>query len=340
MANRENRLTGPRSSSSPIAQPRDEAIQQRPKIPRQVGVIINPIVARATEAAGELMGQCMAAGIEHAEFLTTRKSPGEQQTKQALQQGADLIVVIGGDGTVRRVAGAMAGSEVGLAVLPAGSGNVLARNLGLYPSALDMAVAQALAAPEVPVDISWAQLVTSGADHDTTAAKEPFLAMAGIGRDAQTVASTRAFLKRRWGWGAYAESGIRHALAGALDMTVQYDDEPAREIRSWTLLAGNVPAAPAGIRVFPQARIDDGRLHALEVPIENALQWGAIALRGLGAASPNAKLRYTEAERIVVSCADPLPVQLDGDIFHDVTRMTLTVQAAALRLRVPANRLA
>lgn len=338
--NRDNRATRFRPSPTPIAQPEPAA---KLPIPRQVGVIINPIVSRATEAAGELLRQTAAAGIEREEYLTTRKSPGEQQTKDALANGADLIVVIGGDGTVRRVAGALAGSDVPLAVLPAGSGNVLARNLGLSPNELDMAVAHALAAPALPVDLGWAKLTTAEQNDDQDAARpsaqEPFMVMAGIGRDAQTVASTRAFLKRRWGWGAYAESGIRHALAGTLPMTVQFDDANQREIDTWTLLAGLVPYVPAGIRVFPQARINDGKLHALEVPIENALQWAAIAARGMGNPAPKAKLRYTEADHVVVTPQDRLPVQLDGDIFTDVTRLELSVQAAALRLRIPAERL-
>lgn len=322
-----------RRPATPIANAR--AAETLP-MPGRIAAIINPIAAHSDEAAAELLRQTSAAGIEVIEKLTTRKNPGERQAAQALAEEVDLVVAIGGDGTVRRVAGAMAGSATPLAVVPAGSGNVLARNLGLRPTALDQAVGQALSAATLDVDLGWAKMISAD---QVELADEPFLVMAGIGRDAEAVQSTRAFLKRRWGWGAYAESGVRHALAGPISMQVSYDEQEPREITTWTLLAGNLPYVPAGIQVFPQARIDDGKLQALEVPIENPLQWAPIVLRGLGGAAPKAKLNYVNAKRITVEPAEPQPVQLDGDIFKGVTRLELSVQANALRLRVPAKSL-
>lgn len=311
-------------------------VGQVPSPLQRAFVVVNPIAARVDEALTQLRLAADREGVELVEITTTRKSAGSDQARDALAAGAELIVAVGGDGTVRRVAGALAGSKASLAVLPAGSGNVLARNMGLSPLSLDVAAANVFHGLDIDADLGQAVLVGSSA----SAEPEPFLVMAGMGRDAETVRDTSAFLKRRSGWTAYAESGVRHALAKALLLRVQYDDHPAREIKTWTLLAGNVPLVPPNLSVFPEARIDDGKLAALEVPIRRPDQWLPIAVRGFGAYGVGAALRYRQVGAVKVSPANgTATVQIDGDVFDDITEMRLTVLPGALRLRVPSEAL-
>lgn len=306
--------------------------------PSSVFVVVNPVVQRGSRALRELLATATSLGINRPVILqTSRRQPGRSQAARAIDSGADLVVAVGGDGTVRHVAGELAGTPTQLAVLPAGSGNVLASNLGLSPHRLAAAARVALTGSVVPVDLGWAQATLS---NGTQLPAEPFTTMSGIGRDAETVRDTRKFLKRSWGWAAYAESGLRHALAPALAMSVQYDDQPPRRVRTWTVLGANVSRVPGGITVFPQARLDDAHLHVLEVPIQRGGQWLAIGLRGLGAPAPKARLRYRRTSQVKVLSAQPVPVQVDGDVINDVVELTLTAQAGALQLRVPPARIA
>ena len=162
--------------------------------------------------------------------------------------------------------------------------------------------------------------------------------MAGIGRDAETVARTDLRAKVRIGAAAYALQGVRQATRPALPMHVKVDDQPERTIVTWSVLAGLIRDAPGGLVVYPQAQSDDGLMEVLEVPIKHGLQGLPVAATGI--LSPDmdvSALRYRRAERLRVRPVDPAPVQLDGDVVTHVTSLQAWIQPRCLRVHLPAR---
>mgnify|MGYP002735264498 CR=1 FL=1 len=174
-----------------------------------------------------------ATGQKPQWLETTIEDPGTGQAVEALRHRPEVVVAAGGDGTVRAVAAAMAHSGVPLGLLPQGTGNLLARNLGL-PLEQEAAVDVILGSISRPMDIAWLALD----DVDEEAERRPegtvlgeavgdeaglypkgvvaaaageysYLVIAGIGFDGETMAQTRPQLKERVGWSAYVLTALR-----------------------------------------------------------------------------------------------------------------------------------
>jgi diacylglycerol kinase family enzyme len=271
-------------------------------------------------------------------LTTTPDSPGTAQARQALDQGAELVLVAGGDGTVRLVAGVLAGTDTSLGVVPIGSGNIFARNL--MPCARTLArtpsllryVTTALSGRIAQVDMGT---VTCWHRDGTQLPPEPMLTMAGIGHDAQAVAKVSRHLKNVLGWAAYVPASVKQALAKPLTFSVISDDEPVTEVMAWSILAANCPLVPFRVVAFPGAVMDDHLLDRLDVSVSHVWQWGAVAAKGLvGYAATPAVLRYRKVANLTVTTTDPLPVQVDGDIIDGVSQLRVSVAAGTLRVRV------
>lgn len=166
---------------------------------RRPAVILNPSKCEDPEATrSEVSAQLNALGMPDQIWLTTtQEDPGRGQTHQAITSGADLVVALGGDGTVRACAAELEVTGTPLGLLPLGTGNLLARNL------------------QIPLDMETAcKVVAGGHLHqlDLIALHgEPFAVMAGSGFDAAVFRETSQPLKRRIGWLAYAAAGLRAA---------------------------------------------------------------------------------------------------------------------------------
>ncbi len=177
---------------------------------------------------------------------TTREDPGTGQAVRALGNDPSLVIAAGGDGTLRAVAAGMAHSGVPLGLLPIGTGNLLARNLGL-PLETDHALDVALAPAGRPMDLGWlrmenvaesAGLPPEGfllneargnsappADTDVPAVDEyAFLVIAGVGFDGEAIASTKPELKKWVGWPAYVLTALKslHIERMKANVTVSY----------------------------------------------------------------------------------------------------------------------
>ncbi|MFB9619944.1 diacylglycerol kinase family protein [Brooklawnia cerclae] len=312
-----------------------EASAPRPKPPRNVAIIGNPIARDSGRCVTAVVRECCRLGLPVLSNLTTSVSdPGYGQARRAVAAGADLVVVVGGDGTIRQVVRALAGTQVALGVIACGTGNLLAHNLGLPRRGAHDQAAAVIGGSVVRIDVGWA----SGESTHGPWGEEPFVTMAGIGRDARTVACTGLSDKRRLGWWAYGVSGLAEARRRALPMRVQIDDEEPRDVLTWTVLVGNTPAGPGRIRIWPHARPDDGVLDVLEVPIRHMGEWLAVADKGLVHYDREARaLRYAQGRRIAVHPSWPLPVQLDGDVVQGVTELRVRVEHRGLAVCVPRS---
>ena len=287
-------------------------------------LVLNPSKRGADRARRGLVRALAAAGSPPPGVLmTTVAEPGAAQAQAAIRHGADLVVVGGGDGTLREVAGVLAGTGVELGVLPLGTANLFARNVHI-PTRLEGAISAALTAEARPVDLGRATL--DGVTH-------PFLVVAGIGNDATTVLSTHAVAKASLGWIAYLESGARHLLAPHRAYTLSRDGAASSDVVAWTILAANCGRLPAGLTVVPDARVDDGLLDLL-VASPRGLEWAVAAYHGFAGTPDRARgLDYSRVRSVVIEPAVPTAVQLDGDTFPTVHRMEVTVDPGALLVR-------
>jgi diacylglycerol kinase family enzyme len=314
-------------------------------------VVYNPVKVDIAQVKAAARTAAKHAGWrELLWFETTEEEEGQAQTRQALEQGASLVIAAGGDGTVRAVAEALRGTDASLGILPSGTGNLLARNLNLPLTDLDEACTIAFAGDDRAIDIGVATL--SRADGES--AEHAFLVMAGLGIDAAMMAKTRPALKRRFGWLAYVDAGFR-ALpeTSKVRVGIALDGNEERSAHVSTILVANCGSLPGAIELIPDAILDDGRLDIAVMQPKTLLGWLAIWRRvtwenrvlrrtSLGRSiirmtdrGQRTELIYLRGATVHLSVSAPQPVELDGDEFGEVVAIDFTVGRQELVVRVP-----
>ncbi|GAA4266222.1 diacylglycerol/lipid kinase family protein [Frondihabitans peucedani] len=316
--------------------------------PRVAALVYNPIkVDLEALRAGVATAEAAAGWGTSLWFPTSEDDPGQGAARQALEAGADMVIAAGGDGTVRAVAEGMRDSSVSLALLPSGTGNLLARNLHLTLEDLDNALQTAFSGQDRAIDLGVIEIRRE----DDSITEHVYVVMAGLGLDAKMLANTDDDLKKRVGWLAYAKA-IAATLRDKNQLRFRYsfDDRPARSIRAHTIIVGNCGALPANIVLLPDAAIDDGLFDILLLRPEGVLGWVQILLKvfwenGVLRRLPfahklpgheNDALRYVKAKSVVVKLRDPEDIELDGDGFGKAVGFRTRVDPGALTVRVPA----
>ncbi|WP_158607468.1 diacylglycerol/lipid kinase family protein [Flexivirga caeni] len=266
-------------------------------------------------------------------FETTGDEPGTAQAYDALAQHADLLVALGGDGTVRCVAAALLGTGVPLAVLAGGTGNLFARQLGLPVGRYADALRIGLAGVDTPIDAIRIDLDTTGSgefdDHHMG------LVMGGIGRDADIMADTTERLKSRISWAAYLVAGLRQFSHELIPATIGFDDQPpfTREVSA--VLAGNCGLLQGGMRLMPDAVVDDGLLDAVVVR-GSGLHWVPVFGKVLSRSrTDSTHFRRAQCAEIVVQVPRPERVEVDGDVIGTARAARFRADRGALTVRLP-----
>ena len=281
-------------------------------------------------------------------FETSVEDPGEGVTKDALDAGVDMVLAAGGDGTVRSVAQAVHGSDASLALLPSGTGNLLARNLDLTLNDLDHAVGTAFSGDDRPIDVGLIQVRRD----DNSVEKFAFVVMAGLGIDATMIANTDDELKKKVGWLAYV-SAISKALRDKNELRMRYnlDRQGNRSVRAHTIIIGNCGSLPANILLLPDAAVDDGLLDVVVLKPETFRGWLAVVFKvfwengivrrtALGKRLSGvdiASMDYKQGKRLEVRLSKPEEIELDGDPFGETTGFTVTIEPGALKVMVPTE---
>ena len=201
---------------------------------------------------------------------TSEDDPGRGMTREALAAGVDVVLAAGGDGTIRVVADAMAGSGTTMAVIPAGTGNLLARNLDL-PLEEAGALEVALAGRTRAIDLV-ALAVDGGPE-------EHFAVMAGVGVDATIMDEVDPALKKKVGPAAYFVAAGKALGRLPIPMEVSVDGGRRHRRRAMTCLIGNVGKLPGGLVLMPDAQADDGRLDVYVASPLRVSHWLKLALR-------------------------------------------------------------
>ncbi|MDF2442482.1 MAG: diacylglycerol kinase, partial [Subtercola sp.] len=170
---------------------------------RVAAIVYNPIKVDVDLLKMAVASESRAAGWgESLFFETTVDDVGQDATRRALDAGADLVLAAGGDGTVRAVTEALRGSGVALALLPSGTGNLLARNLDLTLNDLEHSVHTAFTGTDRSIDLGVIDIERQGGKRD----RHVFVVMAGMGIDAKMIANTDDDLKAKAGWLAYVKA--------------------------------------------------------------------------------------------------------------------------------------
>ncbi|WP_192498745.1 diacylglycerol/lipid kinase family protein [Ornithinimicrobium pratense] len=300
----------------------------------RVALVLNPALPRSGAAREAVAAACAGAGLEQPLLLRTSVAQvGAAQARKALAAGADRILVAGGDGTVRAVAGALrARQDVVLGVVPVGTANLFARGLGLPTRDLGRAAHLAVTGPALPVDLGWAELT----NHTGASTEHPFLVVVGLGHDADAVAALHPALKRRLRWLAYFEPGLRRLARPGRPVTFSLDGEVESTEQLWSILAVSSARLPGGARLVPGARPDDGLLHVVLVAPRRLTDWARVARTGLsGRHTPHPALRYRQGCRLTVRPSEPALVQVDGDVMVDIVRAHIEIRPGALRVACP-----
>jgi YegS/Rv2252/BmrU family lipid kinase len=293
----------------------------------RAAVVINP----SKPAAQDIREVIDRLGREHGwdEPLwleTTAEDPGAGQAREALEAGVDVVIAAGGDGTVRCVAEVLAGTGTPLGLVPLGTGNLLARNLGLDVADAEGAAKAALLGKERKIDV--VRSVRDGGSEQT------FLVMAGLGFDASIMASTDSDLKDKVGWLAYVDAAIRNLSGKPVKAKVSVDGKPVASRRVRSVMVGNCGRIQGGVEIFPGAAIDDGILD-LMVVAPGKLGWLGVIAGVIGKGrSKDTSVEYFRGTSVDVSLEHADDFQLDGDHDGKGARLSVRVDPGALRVRV------
>ncbi|WP_456826168.1 diacylglycerol/lipid kinase family protein [Cellulomonas sp. P5_E12] len=287
--------------------------------PLTSAVIVNPNrVEGLDELRAQITDQLADAGWPEPSWLeTTAEDNGTGQARQAVADGADVVFVAGGDGTVRACIEGLSGSESALAILPGGTGNLLATNLGVPTDSVE-GVRLALERGRKSVDLGYV-------------GEQAFAVMAGMGIDAAMVDDAPTKLKSVLGPVAYVYSALQHLNDAAMKVEVQVDDYPVLRRRARSVLVGNVGRLQGGVNLLPDAAPDDGQMDVAVLAPRNLGHWVRLAfgvLRPGRHRVPN--MEVLRGSRITVTSDRPQPRQLDGDVIDPSETLEVTVRADAL----------
>lgn len=300
-----------------------------PDRPGPWAVVVNP--TKFDDLAGvraRVAAICADHGWpEPAWYPTTEDDPGEGQARAALAEGATLVCPLGGDGTVRAVASGLLGSGRPLGLLPGGTGNLLARNLKLPVDDLEVALTVALTGRDHAIDVG--EVTWDGGEPAI------FLVAAGMGLDAEMMASVDPALKRRVGWLAYALSGLGAVLRLGFGVRVTADRQRAVSQHARTVLVANCGELAGGLQLIPEAALDDGKLDTVLASPRSVFGWIAIGVDILSRhRRGHPAFVHLVAGRVDVATREPIEAQLDGDAVGRRTRMAAVVRPGALTVRV------
>ena len=300
---------------------------------QRAAVVINPVKSPDEQLKSNFFQLCADVGWDEPLWLeTSEEDPGRGQAKEALEAGVDVVIAAGGDGTVRCVAEVLAGTDVAMGLVPLGTGNLLARNLGIDLADPISAARDVLEGTETKIDVIKA--VVDHADHE-----QIFLVAAGLGYDASIMADTVDGLKDRVGWLAYVESGIRNLPGKPVDARISIDGgkEIQRKVRS--VMVGNCGKLMGGVEIFPGAVITDGIMDLLTLAPRGKFGWLAVIAGIFGRkSSANQSVQSLAGRTAEISLDQPQEFQLDGDHMGSATHLLVSVDPLALTLRMTAQK--
>ena len=309
--------------------------------------IVNPSMPQAEQRKQHIKEFCEAKHLTQIEFIETQlDKDGRACAFEALDHGADVVVAVGGDGTVRTVASALSGTGHALGIVPIGTGNLFARNMGIPVDDIDAALTVATSHGSRLVDVGRLTLL----DDETTDHGHAFLIIAGIGFDALMIDDTDPELKKNISWLAYFVSGVKNLFApkykGNVTITsAEGSTHSTRGLTFRTFMAGNCGQIPM-FSLMPEASYDDGILDYEIIDTSGGLiGWANLfgdvlhqTITGKAQQSPlstNSTVDQVQGVSAEITLERPVLAQVDGDMLPETKHIRFSVERQALCVRVP-----
>jgi diacylglycerol kinase (ATP) len=285
------------------------------------------VVAHAGKSFGgglgelrEVLGREGFPNPQWYEVPKSRKAP--KWARRAVADGADVVFVWGGDGTVQRCIDALAGGSATIAILPAGTANLLATNLGV-PTDLTEAVRAGLHGQRRPLDTG-------------TVNGEHFAVMAGAGFDALMIKDADRGMKDRIGRAAYVWTGAKNLTASRAKAVIDVDGNRFFKGPVSCVLVGNVGKVFGGVKAFDGARPDDGVLELGVVTAKNPVQWTRTLSRvALGKAEKSPFVKTARGKKFAVRFDRRFPYELDGGARTKTKKLQIKVHPSSILVCVP-----
>jgi YegS/Rv2252/BmrU family lipid kinase len=272
---------------------------------------------------GALRNALKEHGVDEPQWREVPKSKfAPKEITKLLEDGVDLLFVWGGDGMVQRCVDAVGGAPVTLAILPAGTANLFASNLGI-PHDLEEAVRIGFSGKRQALDVG----VVNG---------ERFTVMAGTGVDALMIRDADAGLKDKLGRFGYVITGVKAARHDPVRARVDVDGRRWFKGETSAVLVGNVGNVIGGIAAFPEARPDDGRLNVGVVTADGLLDWARVLGKtAVGRTASSPFVQTTTAAKVAVELDAKQPYELDGGDRPKTRRLKFRVEPAAISVCLP-----
>ena len=313
---------------------------------RTAAVVYNPIKVDLEALKSTAAAQPGAGDWTTIWLPTSEDDPGQGPAREALEAGASVVIAAGGDGTVRAVAEVLRGTDASIALLPSGTGNLLARNLKLTLDDAAHSFETAFTGGDRKIDVASIELRRA----DKSVDSHVFLVMAGTGLDAKIMSNTDDELKKKVGWLAYAQALV-HVLRDKNQLRLDYklDNRRNKSARAQAIIIGNCGSLPANILLLPEAVVDDGLLDIIVAKPESVRGWLALAVKifwengVVKRTKLGRRMRELETDSVdvlqgrtlTVRLSRPEEVELDGDPFGDIVGCRVTVDPGALTVKVP-----
>lgn len=294
---------------------------------RRCAVVYNPIKV-SEDLRNAIKQQAMKTGWNDAIWLATpAENPGPVITAEVVSADVDRVIAAGGDGTIRIVADRLAGSGIPMAVVPVGTGNLLARNLDIpltEPEALAIAFGQHTR------EVDLVKLTVDGMP------SEHFAVIAGLGVDAMIMEETNPDLKDAIGPGAYFVAAAKALGRTPIHMWITLDDHRPQHRYAMICAIGNVGELAGNLTLIPRASPDDGKLDVYVASPRRLVHWLRVVLRLLTLRPRrDDRVDQWQGRQVEVRLRHPDPYQLDGDVIGDCRSLRAEVAPKALTVCVP-----
>lgn len=310
------------------ARRRPEPLADRQRV---CAVIYNPAkVADEPVFRRRVSHECATRGWDPPHWLTTTaEDPGYAMAQDAIALHPDLVLVAGGDGTVRVVCSELAHSGIPLGIIPAGTANLLARNLGI---ALDESDALRIAFDGAPKPTDLVKVTIDGDRRNA----EHFAVMGGLGIDGRVMAATSTELKRTMKSVAYAVAVAQSLNTAPVHATVTLDGKLVNDNPATLMLVGNVGEVMAGLALFPHSTPFDGELDLIVTAPRGFSQWFKWGLKVL---RKQVSHHVTEMQgtKVEIQVSEPMPYQFDGDTLGVASRFEAEVVPGAVDVMLPTR---
>jgi YegS/Rv2252/BmrU family lipid kinase len=293
-------------------------------------VVLNPAAGQEDPARvrRQIGGALAVRGASFDLAETAGAGDAERLAREGAARGYRAVVAVGGDGTIAEVITGLAGSRVPLAIIPRGTGNQLAANLGI-PAEMEAAVE--VAVHGVPTSIDIGQLSTG----------RYFALMAGAGWDAEVMTSCTRELKDRWGFAAYLFAGVRASVSPTSALFRITADGQEIEVRAATVLLANAgqlfhALLPVEVRIGPGVSFHDGLLDVCIFAPRTLTDVAAVLWRvARRKYQGDERMIYLQAREVRIETDPVLVTQVDGDLAGE-TPLVARAVAGGVRVLLPA----